>query len=467
MADSGDSRGPGGGISPSLLLDVFNSVSDGVVAVDRDVRITAINRAALQSLGYNLHDVLGRPVDEVLATDDPAGRAVVADTLRSGREVVDRHLVLRDAHDALIPVVLTTAVVRGPDGTVQGGAATFRNLKAARRLVEKAERDHPFQDIVTGDPVMRRLFGTLPTIARADSSILVLGETGTGKSLLVRTIHNLSPRRRGPLVTVNCAALPETLLESELFGVAAGAYTGATRDRIGRLGAAEGGTLFLDEIGDIPASVQVKLLRVLQEKSYERLGDVRPRGCNVRFVTATHRDLNAMVEEGSFRRDFYYRINVLTVEIPPLRERKGDIPLLTQRFLDRLSADRGKVVTGVSSRVQEILTAHDYPGNIRELENIVEHAWVMCGGGVIEPRHLPAELTGGGGQPLGGPAARPPGFESLEAEYIRQVLRRHRGHRGRAAEELGVHRTTLQRKIKKLGIQPPEADGRSRPDSQF
>jgi transcriptional regulator with PAS, ATPase and Fis domain len=319
----------------------------------------------------------------------------VGDTIRSGREVSDRHLVLTDQGGTLVPVVLTTAVVRGEDGRIQGGAATFRNLQAARHLVEQADRSQPFQDIVTGDPVMRRLFGTLPTIARADSSILVLGETGTGKSLLVKTIHNLSPRRRGPLVTVNCAALPETLLESELFGAAAGAYTGATRDRVGRLGAAEGGTLFLDEIGDIPTNVQVKLLRVLQEKSYERLGDVRPRACNVRFVTATHRDLGAMVDEGTFRRDFYYRINVLTVEIPPLRDRKGDIPLLTQRFLDRLSSARGKTITGVSSRVQEILTAHDFPGNVRELENIVEHAWVMCTGGVIEPRHLPAELTGG------------------------------------------------------------------------
>jgi PAS domain S-box-containing protein len=452
----------GGGISPELLLDVFNSVSDGVVAVDRAARITAINRAALDTLGYALHEVLGRPVDEILAAADPAGRQPVSGTLRVGGEVTDRNLVLTDRRGRLVPVILTTTMVRGKDGRVLGGAATFRNLVATRRVVEEADRSRPFQNIVTGDPVMRRLFGTLPTIARADSSVLVLGETGTGKSLLVKTIHNLSPRRRGPLITVNCAALPESLLEAELFGAAAGAYTGATRDRVGRLGAAEGGTLFLDEIGDLPPSVQVKLLRVLQERVYERLGDVQPRSSNVRFITATHRDLAALVEARRFRRDFYYRINVLTVEIPPLRERKGDIPLLTQRFLDRLSERRGKAVTGVSSRVLEILTAHDYPGNIRELENIVEHAWVMCDGGVIEPVHLPAELVPGAGGPAL-PEEPVHGFDRLEADYIRQVLRRHRGHRGKAARELGIHRTTLQRKLKKLGIRTPPGDGRNSP----
>ncbi|MCP4571568.1 MAG: PAS domain S-box protein [bacterium] len=460
-----DRKGSGpaatGGISPEFLLDVFNSVSDGVVAVDRQARITAINRAALDTFGFALHEALGRPVDEILATDDPAGRNVVADTLRSGRSVADRNLVLEDRRGRLVPVILTTAVVRDAAGKVLGGAATFRNLATTRRVVEEADRSRPFQDIVTGDPVMRRLFGTLPTIARADSSVLVLGETGTGKSLLVRTIHNLSPRRKGPLITVNCAALPESLLEGELFGAAAGAYTGATRDRVGRLGAAEGGTLFLDEIGDVPVSVQIKLLRVLQERVYERLGDVRPRSSNVRFITATHRDLPTMVETGGFRRDFFYRINVLTVEIPPLRERKGDIPLLIQRFLDRLSERRGKAVTGVSSRVLEILTAHDYPGNIRELENIVEHAWVMCESGIIEPRHLPSDLVAGDEEMASrrGPVH---GFGRLEADYIRQVLRRHRGHRGAAARELGIHRTTLQRKLKKLGIRTPPGDGRSR-----
>ncbi|RKZ11646.1 Fis family transcriptional regulator, partial [bacterium] len=223
------------GIPRELLLDLFNSVSDGVVAVDHDLRITAINQAALSTLGFAFDEVLGRPLGEILATEDTRGRTVVADTLRSGRAVRDRDLVLDDRHGRPVPVVLSTNLLCGADGRVLGGVATFRTLAAARRLVEESDRKRPFQDIVTGDPVMRRLFGVLPTIARADSSVLVMGETGTGKGLLVRTIHNLSPRRQHSLVTVNCAALPETLLEAELFGVKAGAYTGATKDRTGRL----------------------------------------------------------------------------------------------------------------------------------------------------------------------------------------------------------------------------------------
>lgn len=462
MADQPARRGPGPSEVPhELLLDVFNSVSDGVVAVDRDLRVTAINRSALETLGLTLQEAMGQPSSDILVTERAPRGGVLADTLSTGRAETDRDILLEDRHGQQIPVLLSTRLVRSPDGRVLGGVATFRNVLAARELVAETSRARPFQDIVTGDPTMRRLFAILPTIARADSSCLVRGETGTGKGLVVRTIHNLSPRHRAPLVTVNCAALPETLLEAELFGVKAGAYTGANRDRPGRLEAAEGGMLFLDEIGDMSLGVQVKLLRVLQERVYERVGDIRPRTCDVRFIAATHRDLEAMVEEGSFRRDLYFRINVLNVEIPPLRERKGDIPLLAQRFIDRLSQTRGKKVHGVSSRVLEILTVHDYPGNIRELENVIEHAWVMCESGIIEPRHLPDTLQGA---PATEPATGEPtgrGLPRLEADYIRQVLRRHGGHRGAAARELGIHRTTLQRKIQRLGIHLPPGDGRS------
>lgn len=467
MADHPARSGPGPNeVSRELLLALFNSVSDGVVAVDGELRVTAINRSALEILGLRLHEAMGRPSSTILVCERAPRGGVLADTLATGRADTDRDLLLEDRHGQQIPVLLSTRLVRSPDGRVLGGVATFRSVLAAREQVAETSRARPFQDIVTGDPTMRRLFAILPTIARADSSCLVRGETGTGKGLVVRTIHNLSPRHRAPLVTVNCAALPETLLEAELFGVKAGAYTGADRDRPGRLEAAEGGMLFLDEIGDMSLGVQVKLLRVLQERVYERVGDIRPRACDVRFIAATHRDLEAMVEDGSFRRDLYFRINVLNLEIPPLRERKGDLPLLAQHFIDGLSRTRGKKVHGISSRVLEILTVHDYPGNIRELENVIEHAWVMCESGVIEPRHLPENLQCGPGiEPADGAPTRP-GLPRLEADYIRQVLRRHGGHRGAAARELGIHRTTLQRKIRRLGIQPPPGDGRTVPRSK-
>jgi transcriptional regulator with PAS, ATPase and Fis domain len=268
----------------------------------------------------------------------------------------------------------------------------------------------------------------------------------------------LSSRAKGPLITVNCAALPETLLESELFGYKAGAFTGAVRDRPGRFAAAEGGTLFLDEVGDIPLDMQVKLLRVLQERVYERLGEQRPIPCNIRFITATHRDLMEMVSEGTFRRDLYYRINVLNVDLPPLRDRKGDIPLLAQRFIEHFSSSRGKQIIGLSSATLELLMAHNYPGNVRELENIIEHAWVMCRGQVLEPKHLPRRLQVKFSSEISGGKS---GLSQVEAAFLTQALERNHWHREKTARELGIHRTTLQRKIKKLGLMPPVRDGRS------
>jgi transcriptional regulator with PAS, ATPase and Fis domain len=348
--------------------------------------------------------------------------------------------------------------LRDDAGQTIGGVATFVDLAKVHQYFETESTEGPFRDILTGDPNMKQLFEILPTISRSSSSILILGETGTGKNLMAKTIHRLSARAKAPFITVNCAALPETLLESELFGYKAGAFTGAHRDKPGRFAAAHGGTLFLDEIGDIPLEMQVKLLRVLQEKVYERLGEQVPIPCDIRFITATHRDLPAMVTAGTFRRDLYYRINVLNLEIPPLRERKGDIPQLAQRFTERLSLTRGKHITGVSSAVLEVLMQHNYPGNVRELENILEHAWVMCLEQVIDVQHLPRRLQvmaagrGGGGAP---------GLPQVEGAFILQTLERSGWHRGKAAAALGMHRTTLQRKIQKLGLVLPPVDGRN------
>ena len=444
-----------------LLLNLFNSVEYGVVAVDLELRLIALNAAALSFLHISAPQVLGRTVEDVLRSDQGHARSVLKRALQSQRPLPSQEIMFEDGMGRMVPLWLSVAPLHNSQGRLMGAVATLRRTEAPVIDAEPADGEEVFSGIVTGDPHMRKLFRLLPTIARSDSSVLVLGETGTGKSLLVKALHELSGRRRGALVTVNCAALPESLLEAELFGVRAGAFTGATRDRPGRLAAANGGTLFLDEIGDIPLAVQVKLLRVLQERIYEPLGDVRPVACDVRFITATHRDLPELVEQGTFRRDLFFRINVLKIELPPLRERKGDIPLLAQRFLNRLSQGRGKRVTGVSSRVLEILTHHDYPGNIRELENIIEHAWVMCPEDVVEVDHLPEDLRQrrwAFAAPR--PADRRP-LKRVQAEYIREALERNDGHRGRTAKELGMHRTTLIRKMRKLSLAPPEKDGRS------
>ena len=444
--------------SPGFLEGLFNSIPLGIFAVDEDLRITAVNDAALDVLEIPRRRAIGKPCCDVFRGTACRDGCALRQTMASGEPVVNLRTRLRDSLGRHIPVSLSTSTFRDKYGEVVGGVATLFNLSREKMQEKEFGRPSPFQDIVTGDPHMRQLFDVLPTISRSDTSVLVAGETGTGKNLLAKTIHQLSSRADGPFVTVNCAAVPESRLESELFGYKAGAFTGAVRDKPGRFAAAQGGTLFLDEIGDIPMDMQVKLLRVLQEKVYERLGEQTPISCDIRFITATHRNLEEMLVQGTFRRDLYYRINVLNLEIPPLRNRKGDIPLLVQRFVEKFSRSGKKHVTGVTSSALEILMKHNYPGNVRELENIIEHAWVMCKDHVIGVEHLPRNLrlmNGGEGPHKG------IGLPQVEGAFILQVLERNGWHRENTARELGIHRTTLQRKIRKLGLAFPRIDGRS------
>ncbi len=447
-----------GKVPRGLLQTLFDSVTEGVFAVDNNFRIIAINESALNILGVPMHNALGRPCREVIQADICEENCAICRTMEKGVPLQGLSASVKGANGQMIPVTLSTNVLKDATGNIIGGVETFVDLSTIQNHLADLDRPLPFQGIITGDPAMKQLFEILPTISISDTSILINGETGTGKNLVARAVHNLSSRASGPLITVNCAALPETLLESELFGYKAGAFTGAVRDRPGRFAAAEGGTLFIDEVGDIPMDMQVKLLRVLQERVYERLGDQTSIPCNIRLITATHRDLMEMVSEGTFRRDLYYRINVLNVDLPPLRDRKGDVPLLAQRFIEQFSNARGKNIIGLSSATLELLMAHNYPGNVRELENIIEHAWVMCRGQILEPEHLPRRLQIRVADGVHGSKS---GLVQVEAAYLTQALERHAWHRENTAKELGIHRTTLQRKIKKLGLIPPIRDGRS------
>lgn len=451
------SRRPVHSPSSALIALMFESTTDGVVAVDQQGRLTAFNRSAERSLGRDRDQVLGRPCREVLGADVCDEACLLESASASGRPMVDRAVELRDAEGRAIPATLSCAVMRDAAGRPVGGVATFRNLSWVRRPAPRPEGGEAFAEIVTEDLRTRRVLDVLPTLAESGSSVLICGETGTGKTLVARAIHDHSPRREGPFVSVNCGALPETLLESELFGYRAGAFTGAVGSRAGRVAAAEKGTLFLDEIADVPLAAQVKLLRFLQDHMYERLGDVRPIRADVRIITATNRDLARLVEDGRFRRDLYYRVNVLCLELPPLRDRGDDVALLARRFLDRLSRTRGKPVRGFSAEARRILEAYDFPGNIRELENVVEHAFVLCDGPVIETAHLPEALRRRRGGPLRGARSE---LERMEAQFLLDALARNDWHHGRTAAELGVHRATLGRRIRRLGLRP-ERDGRS------
>jgi transcriptional regulator with PAS, ATPase and Fis domain len=309
---------------------------------------------------------------------------------------------------------------------------------------------------------MQRVFEALPAIAASPSTVLILGETGTGKDLLARTIHDLSPRRRAPYIAVNCGALPETLLESELFGYKAGAFTGALKDKPGRFALAGNGTLFLDEIGEISPALQVRLLRVLQERIYEPLGATRSEASRARIIVATHKDLAEQMRTGVFREDLYYRVNVVRIELPPLRRRKEDIPLLVDQFIERFNHLQRKSVQGITVEALSLLMGHRWPGNVRELENAIERAFIMCSEGLIDVAHLPEEFRIAGGAPKPAGSAVQEAHALIDAQAIRAALVEHHNNRTAAARALGIHKTTLFRRMKKLGIPLPERDGRSR-----
>jgi len=429
---------------------ILDSIADGVFTVDPNFRITSFNRAAEKITGVPREEALRRHCWEVFRAEICEKNCALRETIRTGKPIVNRQVYILRADGERVPISISTALLRDEKGEIVGGVETFRDLSLVEELRREAMARYTFQDIVSRNHKMQEIFAILPEVAESDSTVLIQGESGTGKELLARAIHNLSPRRDKPLVAVNCAALPDTLLESELFGYKAGAFTDAKRDKPGRFAQAEGGTLFLDEIGDISPALQVKLLRVLQEKVYEPLGAVKPVKADVRILAATNKDLKEEVAAGRFRQDLYWRINVVTLSLPPLRERKEDIPLLVDHFITRFNRLRGKEITGLSDEALSVFMAYDWPGNVRELANAIEHAFILCPGGVIELRHLPETLREKGRS--GELPLRRGTLREIEAQAIREALARHNGNRLAAAKELGISKTTLWRRMKELGL---------------
>jgi len=446
----------------SQLQDVIlDSINEGVFTIDLDWRITAFNHAAERITGVARRDAVGRPCCEVFRASICEGACALRRTLSTGKPMVNATAHIVSDSGRRIPIRISTALLKAADGSVIGGVETFQDLSQIEQLQKELQARYTFEDIVGRSPAMMNLFQLLPQIAESNSTVLVEGASGTGKELFARAIHNLSPRGKKRFVAINCGALPDTLLESELFGHKAGAFTDARRDKPGRFQMADGGTIFLDEIGDISPAMQVRLLRVLQERCVEPLGSLKSVKVDVRVLAATNRDLLKLVRSGRFREDLFYRIRVVHLKLPNLRQRREDIPLLIDRLIVKFNRLQGKDIAGVSSEVLARLMEHDYPGNVRELENIVEQAFVLCRGGLIELHHLPAELRpvpGGSTGDYGGPAT----LESMERLLIAEALRRQGGSRKRAAADLGIDPSTLYRKLRKLGIEVPPTDGRSR-----
>ncbi|MDD2466322.1 MAG: sigma 54-interacting transcriptional regulator [Desulfobulbus sp.] len=442
---------------------ILESISDGVFTVNHEWRIMSFNRAAEEITGVTREEAIGRYCWEVFRSNMCEGNCALRRTMKEGRSFVSSSTYIINSEKKRIPISVSTAPLKDESGEILGGVETFRDNTVVEELRRELSGSFRQGDMVSCSHAMKKIFAVLPQIAESDSTVLIEGETGTGKEIMAKSLHDLSSRRNKPFVAINCGALPDTLLESELFGYKAGAFTNAAKDKPGYFNLAEGGTILLDELGETSPAFQVKLLRVLEEREFLPLGGIKKVKIDVRILAATNRNLEEMVNQGSFRRDFYYRINIVRLALPPLRDRKEDIPLLIERFIDRMNRLRGKAVSGIEPEALERLMAHAYPGNIRELENIIEHAFILCSQGPIGLHHLPTHLStpSGNSQPTSQPSSMSQIHQATEREVVFAALERNNYNRLATAKELGMHKSTLFRKLKKLQLNLPDIDGRT------
>jgi PAS domain S-box-containing protein len=442
-------------LSHTHALRILDSIAAGVFTVDRSMRIRYFNRTAERITGIPARATAGKSCTTIMGCEGCGKECALLHAIRTGKETLNQEggMLLRSGKR--IPISITAAALRDDSGRIVGGVQSFRDLSVFMDLRKELRQSYTFEDIVSKNHIMRRLFDILPEIAARDSTVLIQGPSGSGKELFARAIHTLSPRKDGPLITVNCGALPESLLESELFGYVRGAFTDATRDRKGRFALAENGTIFLDEVENLSLAMQIRFLRVLQEREFFPLGATVAVRTNARIVAATKEDLAGLVRRGLFRDDLYYRLNVVKLDVPPLAERREDIPLLVETFVEKLNRKIPRSVRTVSPEFINVLMKMEYPGNVRQLQNIIEHAVVMCTGTRLELHHLPPNLhvAPGRGHITNGP------LERAERETILTALKREGWNRTRTAKDLGISRTTLWRKCLRLGLTGPPPAG--------
>jgi PAS domain S-box-containing protein len=450
--------------NPHIVKDftqiILDNITDGVFTTNSNMQITSFNHAAEKITGVAKEKAIGEFCYNVFRSNICEKGCVLSETMKSGKPAISKKIVIMNSDGNQVPISISTAILKDTTGKVIGGVETFRDQSAVSDLRKKLEDSYSYGDIVSKNNQIMRIFDILPQIAESNSTVLIEGESGTGKDLFARVIHNLSIRRNKAMVSVNCGALPDSLLESELFGYKAGAFTDAKKDKKGRFAQAENSSILLDEIGDISPAFQVRLLRFLQDRVYEPLGSNIPLKANVRVVAATNKNLSKLVEEGIFRRDLYYRINIIKLVIPPLRERKEDIPHLVKHFISKYNNIMDKNVEGVTENVLKILMKYEFPGNVRELENIIERTMVLCRNSVIECEHLPHEITHDFNSHHI-KDERPLSDKEFERKRILECLKRNNWNRLAASRELGIHKTTLFRKIKKLEMCLPTQDGRT------
>lgn len=449
-------------LSPGNVTEIIlESISDGVFTVDQEWRIMSFNRAAEEITGISRKEAIGKHCWEVFRSNMCEGDCALKRTMKEGRPLVNSSTYIINSEKKRIPITVSTSLLKDEKGNVLGAVETFRDYSLVEELRKELDSRFKMGDIISRSASMQKMFNILPQVAESDSTVLIEGETGTGKELMAKAIHNLSHRKDNPFVAIHCGALPDTLIESELFGYKAGAFTNAVKDKPGQFSIAQGGTIFLDEIGETSSSFQVKLLRALEEHEFQPLGAVTKIKTNARIIAATNKNLTEMVEKEEFRKDLFYRINVVHLMLPPLRHRMEDIPLLIDHFIKKLNKVRGKSVRGIEQNALEVLMSHNFPGNIRELENIIEHAFVLCSEGNIQLKHLPGILSSQSIFSSEFEKSKDP-LRSAERKVIMDALKRNDYNRKAAADDLGLHKSTLFRKINRLGLKLPSIDGRFR-----
>ena len=441
---------------------VVNTIRDGVMIINTGGTIVSVNKAVEQITGYSREELIGKHcsiLDNDRDNNGPKYSEFLTETSSSPNDSDQHQCLVKRKDKALIHTLKTTAVLHDGEGNALGWVGTITDLT---EIVEKENQleafrkqlraENDFQGIVGASPVMQKVFDIIENAAQSDAPVIIFGESGTGKELVSRAIHQLGARSNKPFVKVNCASLTESLLESELFGHVRGAYTGAYKDRKGRFEKANGGDLFLDEIGDLPLSTQIKLLRVLEEKVIERVGSSTPIETDVRIISATNQDLPRLVEQGKFRNDFYFRINVIPIMLPPLRERSEDIPLLIESFFRKISLKRTKAIEGIHEETMELMMNYRWPGNVRELKGALEYAFVTCHSGPIYPNHLPETMSK---KPSKMPIPKKTGLNlhEIERQELLEALEKTGGNQSKTAKLLGISRVTVWNRMKRFNIQ--------------
>jgi len=437
------------------LKIILDNLDVGIFTVNRGGYITFFNHKAEKISGYNRRQVLGKSCSAIFGEDEAKDLFFLKKSIKKGIDQSVQHGELLSRAGEKVPVRANVIALKNEKDAIVGGLATFHDLTLEHQLDQAISDRYTFHDMIGKSPQMQKVFETVSVVAGTDATILIEGHTGTGKDLLAKVIHSSSQRTSCPFVKVNCAAIPDNLLESEMFGYVKGAFTGADRDKPGRFNEAHGGSIFLDEIGELPLSLQAKLLRVLEDREFYPLGSRHTCKVDVRILSASNKKLDQLVEEGLFREDLFYRLNVFRLRLPTLKDRKIDLPLLLRHILRRLCAARGSHPVNISKATMEILLNFDYPGNVRELENILEHALIISQEQEILPEHLPDHVqrpTPASDTQIAFPNSRAGTSVSRERQKIIQALNRHGGNRTDTAQALGIDRTTLWRKIKRYKI---------------